>query len=98
MYEGGTAGRTVDECPDKEGNDIGDSKGDLCEVEAEWSNSERRSECEHPVDVCDSEGETSDRGGVSDHTTVRLDICRSLIVREQLPQGNRAIVGGSNEE
>ena len=44
MHESDTAVRTVGECPDKEGNDVGDSNGDLSEVEAERSNSEGRSE------------------------------------------------------
>jgi len=90
--------RTVDECPPKEGNDVGDSEGDLSEVEAEWSDSEGLSEGHHPVGVHDGEGETPEREAAPDHAAICLNIYRFSPAGEQPPQCNGAVVGDSDEE
>lgn len=90
--------RTVDERPNKESDDVNDSNGDLSEVEADRSDCEGGSEGHHPVGVCSSEGKTSERGSVPDHTAICLDVCRYPLAREDLYQYDRAVVGDSDEE
>ena len=76
VYEGETAVRTVDERPHKQSNDVGDGKSDLCEIEAERSDGEGRSEGQNSTSVHDSKREPSNRGAVSNKSAIRLDVRR----------------------
>jgi len=90
--------RTVDERPYKEGNNIGDGKGNLGEVEVKLPDSEGCSEGHHPIGIHDGEGETPERGSALDHAAIRLDVRSFFSTREQLPQYNGAVVGDSDEK
>ena len=82
MYKMRTEGGTVDERPDEEGNNVGNSKGNLGEIEVEGSDSESRSEGQDPVSVHDNEGKTCNRGIAPGYPIIRLDVRRFLLTGE----------------